>query len=297
MLVADWGTTNLRLYLCTDDGTIIRSISNSLGVKQLGQADYERHLLEQIASLEADPKDTLFVCGMAGAKNAWKETPYCNVPIRLASLQEKLTLLPKPFSGYLLPGGTIKLQNGTRDVMRGEEIQAFGALSMLASDDLTLCIPGTHSKWVRIRESAIVRFATFPTGDLFHGLMQTFLASNATTTFSSEGFELGIKTAINSSYGFLNALFSARTRALDGQIQQSEVASYLSGLLIGQELSEAISYWQEAGKVCLVGSDNLCSLYRQALQYFSISYDELSSDLATCYGVAELNQLLQETRQ
>src|SRR3546814_1758252 len=41
--------------------------------------------------------------------------------------------------------------------------------------------------------------------------------------------------------GLLNRLFSARSRALTGDLPEAEVRSYLSGLLIGDELATARS--------------------------------------------------------
>ena len=53
------------------------------------------------------------------------------------------------------------------DVMRGEETQLLGALGVDAADDAVVCMPGTHSKWVRANGGTVERFATFMTGELF----------------------------------------------------------------------------------------------------------------------------------
>jgi 2-dehydro-3-deoxygalactonokinase len=50
--------------------------------------------------------------------------------------------------------------------MRGEETQLLGALGADATDEAVVCLPGTHSKWVRVNGGTVERFATFMTGEL-----------------------------------------------------------------------------------------------------------------------------------
>jgi 2-dehydro-3-deoxygalactonokinase len=40
------------------------------------------------------------------------------------------------------------------DVMRGEEVQVFGAIDLLDARDGLFVLPGTHSKWVQVRTAA-----------------------------------------------------------------------------------------------------------------------------------------------
>ncbi len=54
--------------------------------------------------------------------------------------------------------------------MRGEETQVAGFLSATPDFDGTLCLPGTHTKWVQISAGEIVSFRTVMTGDLFAAL-------------------------------------------------------------------------------------------------------------------------------
>lgn len=49
--------------------------------------------------------------------------------------------------------------------MRGEEIQIAGYLAEKPDFDGVICLPGTHTKWVRISAGEIVGFATFLTGE------------------------------------------------------------------------------------------------------------------------------------
>ena len=60
----------------------------------------------------------------------------------------------------------------------------------------------------------------------------------------------------------LHQLFSVRTRALFDQLQPAQLASYLSGLLIGSEL-QAID--AEGGPLHVMASDGLADAYVCAL--------------------------------
>ena len=51
--------------------------------------------------------------------------------------------------------------------MRGEETQIAGFLNETPNFNGSICLPGTHSKWVEIRNNNIIKFKTFMTGELF----------------------------------------------------------------------------------------------------------------------------------
>lgn len=53
------------------------------------------------------------------------------------------------------------------DVMRGEETQIAGFLADNQNYTGTLCLPGTHTKWVALKDGRIERFRTFMTGETF----------------------------------------------------------------------------------------------------------------------------------
>ena len=54
-----------------------------------------------------------------------------------------------------------------RDVMRGEEVQVFGALAENDRYDAPLCLPGTHNKWVRVEGGRLTDFVTAMTGEMY----------------------------------------------------------------------------------------------------------------------------------
>jgi len=288
MIVIDWGTTNLRAYFCSEDGTILEGKSSPRGIKSLSRADYPGALGDLVHSFAANHTSPVFISGMAGSRNGWIEAPYCQVPVRLQDLKHALVSLPGEVHGCLIPGVRVVKDDHSSDVIRGEEIQIFGALHHLGMTSGLLCLPGTHSKWVRVANNVITDFSTFMTGDVFQGLGQTILGCSAQDPFAVVPFKSGLAVAGTVSGGLLHQLFTGRTRMLDGQLGGSEISSYISGLLLGHELKEALDYLADDEAVVIIGSDQLCERYHLALKENGISAVSLGADVATCKGVAAL---------
>ena len=288
MLVIDWGTTNLRAYLCSADGDILEAVSSPRGIKFLAREDYPVVLNELVQSFAGHDIDTVIISGMAGSKNGWLEVPYCEVPTRIGDLKGSLVSLPAQIVGYLVPGIKVVKADDSSDVIRGEEIQIYGAIEHLKVNSALLCLPGTHSKWVRVDKGTIIDFSTFMTGDVFQGLGNTILGCEASDGFCEGAFLQGLSASHEIAGGLLHQLFTGRTKMLDGLLDGSEVSSYVSGLLLGHELSEATHYLTNDETVIVIGSDHLCQRYLLALKENNINALSLSSDIATCRGVAAL---------
>jgi 2-keto-3-deoxy-galactonokinase len=71
------------------------------------------------------------------------------------------------------------------------------------------------------------------------------------------------------------------------------VPSYVSGLLIGHELAEAVSFRVPGESVLLIGSELLNRRYLDAFNCFGVDCMTLESSEASCVGVAALHGLLQ----
>ena len=54
--------------------------------------------------------------------------------------------------------------------MRGEEVQILGALSTINSEKITICLPGSHSKWATVVGEDVTEFNTYITGELFEAI-------------------------------------------------------------------------------------------------------------------------------
>jgi 2-dehydro-3-deoxygalactonokinase len=159
--------------------------------------------------------------------------------------------------------------DGTNDdAMRGEETQIVGALAHQGIEDALLCLPGTHSKWAVVTEGRIARFRTHMTGELFAVLRQHSILGRLMhdDVDDAEAFRRGLARAREPG-GLLNHLFSARTAGLFARLAEPSLASYLSGLLIGDELHGALAATPPQGPVLLVGAPALCRRYADALAW------------------------------
>jgi 2-dehydro-3-deoxygalactonokinase len=165
------------------------------------------------------------------------------------------------------------------NVMRGEETQVLGVLQSLpagAGDNLLIGLPGSHSKWVEVADGCIVHFDTFMTGELFAVLSEHSILGRTQqrgAAFDSEAFDRGVQVALSTDgdIGPLSTLFSARSLGLTGELNPTEQADYLSGLLIGHELVALASVQRrrrnstQLPSIILIGNSQLCARYSRAL--------------------------------
>ena len=135
----------------------------------------------------------------------------------------------------------------------------------------TIVLPGTHSKWAFAEDGRIVGFATFMTGEVFavlkeHSILGRLMAGEAQ---DEAAFARGLRYARAGPGGLLKRLFSARTLGLFDQLPASAIASYLSGLLIGSEIAEALDCLPDAPgarAITVIGNSALALRYRGAIE-------------------------------
>ena len=145
-----------------------------------------------------------------------------------------------------MPGLSLIGADGVPDVIRGEETQILGQIERAPAAGATrhaVVLPGTHSKWAFVEGGRIVWFATFMTGEVFgllkeHSILGRLMTGDAP---DAGAFARGLAYAPGGPGGLLKRLFSVRTLGLFDRLPASAGASYLSGLLIGSELGEALA--------------------------------------------------------
>ena len=284
----DWGSTNVRAFLLDADARILTQTRAPFGRKHTEPAAYPGVLSDLLAALSAKP-DRVLLGGMVGSRGGWLEVPYATCPAGVGDLAAKAMTPPEFPSARIVPGLCCQRTTGSGDVMRGEEVQCCGALQ-LAPDITSLCLPGTHSKWVRFAAGKIAEFTTFCTGELFdavrhHTLLGALIPKEqAVDATPGEGFTLGLQRA-TAEPGLLSALFSVRADTLLGGIPPEQAADYLSGILIGSELREV----RDAGmleSVLLIADGGLARRYAIALQQFGATVQEIASADAFVAGAA-----------
>lgn len=303
LIIVDWGTSAFRAYLVGSSGQLIDKKSAPLGLQKIPIGGCEASLNSQLKDwLEAHPSVPLVMAGMVGSKQGWLETPYVSVPVTLDGLAGNFVSVPWHDERRVLivPGIDTLAHNVSQDydVIRGEETQIFGALSLI-DDQVTgtrrFCLPGTHSKWVCVKGGAVVTFRTHMTGELFELLCENSLLAKSMSgrEFFPESFVSGVnkaRTSPRATANFANLAFSVRTLALSGKLSEEQLFSYLSGLMIGLEL---ISEATEGEHITLIGSKSLCDCYRLAAETLGIDTQTIDAERATVAGIIALMEIEQ----
>jgi 2-dehydro-3-deoxygalactonokinase len=280
MLAIDWGTTSLRAYRLDPNGTILEQRSSASGILAVENGQFAEALEKIAGDWIAAGNAPVVMSGMIGSRQGWQEVPYVSCPAGAEEIAAGLRKVSWPRgSAWIAPGLTCRDESGTPDVMRGEETQILGVLDQLGPGAHTLCLPGTHSKWVEVRDGKIARFTTHMTGEAFavlrgHSILGRMMKEGPT---DSAGFEAGVRRSAESG-GLLHHLFGVRARGLFGELPETASASYLSGILIGHEIRAARG---SAGRVHLLCTAQLAQLYGQALSLLGVEPVVLDPDAVT----------------
>ena len=290
LIALDWGTSSLRGYLLGESGEVLQSRHADRGILKVANGAFVQTYLEFCADwLQQHGELPAIASGMIGSKQGWKEAPYVAAPASLRQVAVALTGVDIP--GYrplhIVPGVSYRDQQGLPDVMRGEETQLIGALARGDGATHSFVLPGTHSKWAVAGPSGIERFSTFMTGEVFavlraHSILGK-LMPDACIVAADDGFRRGADAALHGGGGgLLHRLFSARTLGLFNETPATELASYLSGLLIGEEIFAArgAGLLDDAGVVGIVADPALADFYRIVLAIADVESVVLPADLA-----------------
>ena len=286
MIGIDWRTSSFRAYRLRGRAVLDR-VALPLGILGVAAGGFPQALEDAVAPWLADGERRILMSGMVGSRQGWIEAPYLPCPAATADLAR--ALLPVPFGpaeALLVPGLSAVDGAGVPEVMRGEEVQILGALGT-ASQDTTVCLPGSHSKWVRVAGGKVEGFSTFLTGEAFAALRgHTILGRlmEADAPHDPEAFRRGVLRSADPG-GLLHHLFGVRTLGLFDRLPQAAAASYMSGLLIGHEVRAAAP----ASPVLLIGAPALCELYGQAIMECGGSATPAEAD-AAAQGLALIGE-------
>ena len=278
----DWGTSSCRAYLMGHEGVVLARSHGPVDIRPVspgrgGDPAAFDQAFEQFCGgwLDTWPGLPVIACGMVGSRRGWVEAPYRELPADLVDPALSLARVRTRRGAELnvIPG-LVDLR-GLRGVIRGEETQLVGLLGEdtgLGSGEGDVVLPGTHSKWVRLKGSVVTDFTTYMTGELYALLSrQSILADliHPVTRPQWAAFDRGVDVAaeaVTTGTGLLGVLFSARALPLTGAMLETDVADYLSGLVIGSELAGARASWLRGagGQLWSLADPELSARYRRA---------------------------------
>lgn len=289
LVAVDWGTSRFRAWLMAGDGTELAESRGSEGMLHCATSGFAPVLRDHLAKLGAPADVPVLICGMAGARQGWVEAPYLHTPTRLDALHAGAIGVDTDGDVRILPG-LAQARADQPDVMRGEETQLLG----VTEPDFTgiVCIPGTHSKWIRIDAGAVIDFATYMTGELFavvsqHSILMHAVEPEASTVEHDAAFRESFAASLAVPTALTNALFRLRAAQLLGFEQRSDGAARLSGLLIGSEIADARARFGAALPLRLIGAGRLGRLYRAALAAAGFDVNECDAEQASRRGLVK----------
>lgn len=279
VVAIDWGTSSLRAALLTPDGAIVERIASPDGIMFANGRRFEDIFRALFGNwIARHPRAAVLASGMIGSRQGWVEAPYVACPAGFQDLAHALIFVEVEGLAKVgfVPGLRIEHDDGVPDVMRGEETQVFGALASLGVSEGVFVLPGTHSKWVRVAGGRIAGFRTFMTGEMFdvlrrHSILGRLMPEGGPKGGEpGEAFDLGCD--VSASGKLLHHLFSVRSRGLLGKTPPEQLADYMSGLIIGEEVREAMDFFAlSPSPVYLVGRGDLAGLYRRALAHYDLT--------------------------
>ena len=289
-VAVDWGTSSFRLWLVDQAGDVIGERRSDEGMMAAGKPDFPAVLQSHLEAVGAPPGLPVVICGMAGARQGWVEAGYVDTPARLASILEHAVPAPGQDRDIRILPGIAQRDPKAPDVMRGEETQLLGALGVGAPNDATVCMPGTHSKWVRVNGGIVERFATFMTGELFGAVSRETILSHAVAgadeTEDIDAFSSAIIAAFEWPAFAANLLFQVRSGQLLYGGKPSSAREKISGTLIGLELAAGLAGEIPKVGITLIASGRLQRLYRLAFETVSVPVRSIGAEDAVRRGLS-----------
>jgi 2-dehydro-3-deoxygalactonokinase len=267
----DWGSTNLRIRLLDRAGKILDTFESGEGLINLPERDFDAVLEKRLGEMGAEKSLPVVICGMAGSRQGWREVPYLEIPAGLSDIPgAALGIDGASRPVHILPGLS---QRNPADVMRGEETQLLG-LSLDRDLNGVVCMPGTHSKWVRMQGSRIERFSTFMTGELYallvkHSLLRFSVNGEAKGLAARPAFATAVQAVTEDPALFGDALFSVRAEGLLNGEDADDATARLSGYCVGLELAGAKRLLGPEG-VDVIASGIHAELYLKAFELLGI---------------------------
>ena len=225
---------------------------------------------------------------MAGARQGWIEAPYLETPADLSRLIDGAVRPESQYNARIL-AGVCQRGDGREDVMRGEETQLLGLLTLRPRFEGTVIMPGTHSKWVRLEGGRITRFATAMTGELYdvlgtHSVLRHSFAGERMGPATEDGIAAGLEVGLNRPAELTGLLFRTRAASLLSGRGADWCSGYLSGLLVGAEIGGHRD-WLSGETVPLIGSPRLGRLYGAALAKLGFAAEPIDATEATVAGL------------
>ncbi|MBB3998080.1 2-dehydro-3-deoxygalactonokinase [Aureimonas pseudogalii] len=286
----DWGTTSFRAWACAADGTVLGERRAADGLISAADRGFETVLEGHLSALGLGSSAPVVMCGMVGSRTGWVEAAYLDTPIGLDGLAAQATPVPASARPVFILPGLAQRSPVEPDVMRGEETQLLGVVA----DGLRtgfVCMPGTHSKWVRLEDGTIESFSTFMTGELFqhlrtHSILRQAVETATAVDATLPAFTEAVRHVLEEPALATNRLFQIRAGWLLAGRSAGDQLARLSGTLIGLEIAGAQARYGDLTGAALLASGPIAALYDAAFAVAGFgTFRPLDADRCVRHGL------------
>lgn len=262
-LIINCGTTNLRVLLTDEDGSVLSEKHSPNGVRntaidgrntrlKTALKDTIDAILKENGYTDRDISDCV-AYGMITSNLGLLEIPHLPAPADRKALHDgmRTRVFPEiaPFPIRFIPGvknsdTPVNIANfGRMDMMRGEETEAVGLNELLGlHGPAVFILPGSHQKFIRIgKNGEILGCMTSISGELLEAVSRhTVLADSVGRAFASpesyvpEMVREGAAEAMTNGLG--RAAFSGRILSTLGKYKEAEIQSFLLGAVLSEDV-------------------------------------------------------------
>lgn len=284
-----WGTSNLTLSLLNAETGLMVTEKVGPGIAMLDGRSPEDALFGLIEAWRHQYNIvSIQLSGMVGSNIGWIEVPYLECPLDIRSVAEStFEIAAQDLPVSIVPGLSCLNSFGHPDVMRGEETELLSWAANATTTQLknsVLCIPGTHAKWVQVKDGQIASFFTSVVGEVYQVISANGVLAKPhyqKSVQSSTAFLQAIKDIADKPQNLLHLLFTTRANTVIGKFTSADATDYLSGLLIGADLNAAIDCFgletMRSNVVPLIGAKYLTERYKQGLAHWGVNVKTLDA--------------------
>lgn len=308
--VIDGGTTNMRISLLKEDGTLVDQLKFDAGVRRTAIDGHKGYLVETLKNglktlMEKHDVHEVSDCiayGMITSNMGLVEIPHLCAPVGAKELHDGMEshlfadIAPFPIRfirGVRNFAGPVTLDNAAgMDMMRGEETEAAGLVALRPDvKNAMIVLPGSHNKFIPIDgEGRIMGCMTSISGELLDSLTHHTILADAVEhgfasaeTYSAPHMLAGAKAA---DAGLGRAAFTARILRTLGDLTVEEARSFLLGTVLRLDLEALRQYAPDVKHLLVAGKPPLGTALCDLFAAYGYEAEALPEEIQKKMGIA-----------
>ncbi|GHT67540.1 2-dehydro-3-deoxygalactonokinase [Spirochaetia bacterium] len=286
MLIIDGGTTKTSFTLL-EHGKVCTQRTCKVGASASFESGKNESLKEavksEIAALEAEYNcviTDIYAAGMITSNVGLKEIPHITAPVSFETLAAlvvncRLDEISRNGLFHFIPGIKFIHKYGSPlDVLRGEEVEIFGALDRIDKNQAINFIHfGSHNKIIRYENAAITNAITTISGELLSAISSNTILKNSIADIDN-GFVMNMDYVRNGymaakKNGVSGSLFKVRIGHIMENYSGDMALSFVFGILLYDDIFAFMPLLQQnCDLLVLYGRDSFINAFRAVLDCF-----------------------------